>query len=84
MSREKIDRYALQDELTKGFIYFIMSQHQPSLAPPSTAAQIDAYRNDPAIHVRVQSLVAGVMQVMEKHLQNYEHATKNRVHYPDW
>lgn len=67
-----LDRNALQKELTQGFIYFMYHQEHPCLHAPTTKSMIDMYHNSPVVHAKVQTLVAGVMQIVDKHVTPLE------------
>lgn len=64
-----IDKQALHDDLTELFINY---QHRLDNPMPSVtetrAAIILKYRNDWVFHRKVDSLVYGVMQVVNKHI----------------
>ena len=69
MGDDMIDKKALADDLTEAFINY---QHRLDCPMPSAtetkAAIILKYRSDPLFHAKVDSLVAGVMQIVSKHI----------------
>lgn len=65
-----IDKQTLADDLTNLFINY---QHRLDRPMPSAteteATKILKYLNDPLFHAKVESLVAGVMQIVSKHVE---------------
>ena len=68
---DRVDRRKLHDELTEAFIEY---QHRVDCPMPvdakseSREAKIFKYQNDRMFHSRVDSLAAGVMNIIMKHI----------------
>jgi len=63
-----MDKRGLLDELTEAFInyQFRLERPMPS-AMETTETRIIEYQSNPIFHNKVDSLVAGVMQIVDKH-----------------
>ena len=65
-----IDKIALSNDLTEAFVnYQYRLEHPMPSATETPATMIEKYRSDPLFHTRVKSLVSGVMQIIEKHIE---------------
>ena len=68
MSKEMIDRRALQDDLTKTFAqYQYRLDHPMPSATESFETYRIAYQTDSLVHAKVDAMVAGVMSIVNKH-----------------
>ena len=62
-----IDYRKLSEALTEGFIHREYQSSNPQLSAGYFEKAIAAYRTDTMFHARVDSVVAGVMDLVSKH-----------------
>ena len=58
----------ISSDLQDGFIFREYQLEHPQLTADYTEKAIEKYRSDHYFHHRVDSLVAGVMQIVQKHI----------------
>ena len=59
----------IHDELLDGIIFREYQALKPQLTPNFKQDSINLYRNDPYFKMKVDSLVSGIMCVIEKHIK---------------
>jgi len=62
-----VDKYALADDLTKGFINYQYNLDNP-MSFPSEKELIQTYQLDHIFHRKIDSMVSGVMMILDKHI----------------
>ena len=62
-----VDKVALRDDLIKGFINYQYQLENP-MSFPAEQELIDTYRFDPLFHRKIDSMVGGVMNILDKHI----------------
>jgi hypothetical protein len=64
-----VNKTALFDDLLRGFIYYQYRLENPMPQPDETQESIQRkYLMDPEFHNKIDSLVTGVMQIINKHI----------------
>ena len=62
-----VDKYALADDLTKGFINYQYNLDNP-MSFPSQEELHRSYTRDPIFRRKIDSMVSGVMMILDKHI----------------
>jgi hypothetical protein len=69
--RVMVDKRALREDLTEAFIQYQYRLDYPFPQHPTTESKlsmIQRYRQDGLFHRKVDTLVAGVIQILDKHI----------------
>ena len=64
-----LDKQALYDDLTDAFIHYQYGLEHPMATPLETReVRVQLYRTNSMFNARVQSLVGGVIHIIDKHI----------------